>query len=229
VVNGDVLTDLDLRRLIEVHRDRGADATIHLTPVEDPSAYGVVAQDDEGWVTSFVEKPAPGEAPSNNVNAGTYVLEPRVLDRVPLGARRSVERDIFPAVAAEGRLHALATDDYWIDTGRPEFYRQANWDAVSGRRQGVAEPAFGPGAQVAGQVVDSVIGRDAVVAVRALVHSSVLLPGVEVGEDAVVRSSVLGAGARVGRGAVLEDVVLGVDAVVDDGESLRHARRPVPA
>jgi mannose-1-phosphate guanylyltransferase len=229
VVNGDVLTDLDLGRLIAVHRERGAEATIHLTPVTDPSAYGVVAQDDDGWVTRFVEKPAPGEAPSNNVNAGTYVLEPGVLDRVPLGARRSVERDIFPAVAAEKRLFALTTDDYWIDTGRPEFYRQANADAVGGRRKSVAEPALGAGARVVGRVVDSVLGRGVIVAAGALVDSSVLLAGVDVGRDAVVRASVLGAGARVGAGAVLEDVVLGVDAVVNAGEKLRNARRPVPA
>ena len=87
----------------------------------------------------FVEKPPPGTEPSNLINAGTYVLEPSVLDRIPLGERSSIERDTFPAVAADGRFHSLATDDYWIDAGRPELYRQANLDLVNGRRAEVCD------------------------------------------------------------------------------------------
>lgn len=229
VANGDVLTDLNVRRLVEVHRSKGAEATIHLTAVEDPSAFGVVALDDDGWVTRFVEKPLPGEAPSNLINAGTYVLEPELLDRVPVGARRSVEREIFPAVAAARRLFALATDDYWIDTGRPELYLQANLDAVSGRRRGTTEPRVGAGAIVEGMIEDSVIGARGRVAAGATVTSSVLLPDVTVAAGATVRASVLGSGACVGEGAVLEHVLLGVHAVVEAGECLTDARRPVPA
>ncbi len=145
VVNGDVLTDLDVRALLAFHREQGAQATIHLTPVEDPSSFGVAALDGEGRVLRFVEKPPRDAAPSNMINAGTYVFEPSMIDRVPVGGKVSIERVVFPAVAAESRLYALCTDDYWIDTGRPEYYRQANLDAVSGLRRTVLEPGRGEG------------------------------------------------------------------------------------
>jgi mannose-1-phosphate guanylyltransferase len=123
VMNGDVLTDLDVSTLVAFHRAHGAEGTLHLTPVEDPSAYGVVELDAEGRVLRFVEKPTPGTAPSNLVNAGTYVLEPSVLDRIEPLVKVSIERTVFPAMAAAGTLYAMDTDDYWIDTGRPETYR----------------------------------------------------------------------------------------------------------
>ena len=229
VVNGDVLTDLDVRRLVELHRGWGAEATLHLTPVEDPSSFGVVATDDSGRVLRFVEKPPRESAPSNMINAGTYVFEPSMIDRVPVDARVSVERVVFPAVAAEGRLFAWCTDDYWIDTGRPELYRQANLDAVGGRRRLVDEPSMAPDARAEGEVDRSVLGAGVVVEAGAAVRGSVLLAGCRVGEGAVVTDSVLGPGSRVGAGAVLDDVVLGQAAVVEAGERLANARRPVPA
>ena len=123
---GDILTDLDVAALVRFHRSRSAEGTLHLTPVDDPSQYGVVETDAGGWVRRFVEKPAPGETESRTINAGTYVLEPSVIDRIPHLRRTSVEREVFPAMAAEGRLAAMVTDDYWIDTGRPDTYLQAN-------------------------------------------------------------------------------------------------------
>src|ERR1700738_2589660 len=98
VVNGDVLTDLDVSALLAFHRDRGAAATISLVAVEDPSRYGVVPTEENGRVVGFIEKPPPGEAPTNMINAGTYVLEPEVLDRIPPGGRVSIERETFPAL-----------------------------------------------------------------------------------------------------------------------------------
>ena len=134
VMNGDILTDLDVAALVRFHRSRSAEGTLHLTPVDDPSQYGVVETDAGGWVRRFVEKPAPGETESRTINAGTYVLEPSVIDRIPHLRRTSVEREVFPAMAAEGRLAAMATDDYWIDTGRPDTYLQANLDLIDGSR-----------------------------------------------------------------------------------------------
>ena len=122
VVNGDVLTDLDVTALVAFHRDRGAEATMALTPVEDPSAFGVVPTDDDGRVVAFIEKPPPGEAPTNLINAGTYVLEPSVLDRIPGGRRVSIERETFPALVDDGRLYALASDADWVDAGTPATY-----------------------------------------------------------------------------------------------------------
>src|SRR5207248_3164550 len=129
-VNGDVLTDLDVGTLVDFHRRRAATATIHLVPVEDPSAYGVVVSDDEGRVLSFLEKPARGEAPADLVNAGTYVLEPSVVDRIPDGRRVSIERDTFPGLVAEAKLFAMASDGYWLDARTPVTYLRANLDAI---------------------------------------------------------------------------------------------------
>ena len=134
VVNGDVLADVDDAWLVERHRSLGAEATIHLTAVDDPSRYGVVALDGDR-VVAFVEKPAPGTAPTNLINAGTYVFEPSVLDRIAAVGKVSVERDTFPALVAAGTLFAVASDGYWIDAGTPATYLRANLDLIDGTRR----------------------------------------------------------------------------------------------
>jgi mannose-1-phosphate guanylyltransferase len=226
VTNGDVLTDLSIADLVATHRRQDAEATIHLIAVEDPSAFGVVELEPSGRIVRFVEKPAPGTEPSNLVNAGTYVLEPSVLDRIPLGTPTSIERETFPAVAAAGRFYSLATDDYWIDAGRPELFRQANLDLVNGRRSEVREP-IAADAVVAPDAVltDSVVGAGAQVADGARVTGSVVLPGARIGAGATVEDSIV-AGA-VGAGAVLVRTVVGADAKIADGEQLHDARVPV--
>ena len=108
VCNGDVLTDLDLGELLGFHEASGAEGTIHLTPVGDPSAFGVVPTDGDGRVIAFIEKPAAGTEPTNLINAGTYVLEPGAIARIEDGRRVSIEREIFPAMVAEGALFARA-------------------------------------------------------------------------------------------------------------------------
>jgi mannose-1-phosphate guanylyltransferase len=117
VVNGDVLTDLDITALVNFHHSHHAEATISLTPVEDPSSYGVVPTDAQGKVEAFIEKPPRDEVPTNLINAGTYVLEPEVLARIPKGRRVSIERETFPSLVEAGTLFALGSDVYWIDTG----------------------------------------------------------------------------------------------------------------
>lgn len=227
VVNGDILTDLDVSALVEFHRAHGAEATIHLIGVPDPSAFGVVALDADGKVQRFVEKPAPGTAPSNLINAGTYVLEPSVLQRIPPGQKVSIERATFPLVTADGGLFAMATDDYWIDTGRPELYLQANLDLLDlARRYDQCEPVH-PGAHVRPDAVveRSVIGEHSVVG-AATIRNSVLLAGAVVDDGAVVTDSVVM--GRIGTGAVVHDSVIGADGVVDPGEHLSGERRPAP-
>jgi mannose-1-phosphate guanylyltransferase len=226
VANGDVLTDLSIADLVATHRAAAAEATIHLIAVADPSAFGVVERDDRGRILRFVEKPPPGTAPSNLINAGTYVLEPSVLARIPLGQRASIERETFPAVAADGRFFSLATDDYWIDAGRPDLFRQANLDLISGRRTEVCD-AISPAASVAvdARIVDSVVGA-ATVDGGAVVTGSVVLPGAVVGAGAVVEDSIV-AGA-IGPGAVVVRTVVGAEAKIPDGEQLHDARVPEP-
>lgn len=254
VVNGDVLTDLDLSVLLDFHRRQAALATISVVPVDDPSRFGVVMTAPDGRVEAFVEKPSAEEGADACINAGTYVLEPSVLDRIPSGRPVSVERETFPALAAEGALYALRSDDYWLDTGTPEAYVQANLDLVAGRRRlppapGATEASPGvwvratatvtgtlepPGFVGAGAVVEagarvgcSVVGAGARVSAGARVEGSVLLPGAEIEAAAVVRNSVVGHRARVGRGAeVTRHSVVGDDAVVEDGARLAEDRVP---
>ena len=172
----------------------------------------------------FVEKPPPGTEPSNLINAGTYVLEPSVLDRIPLGERSSIERDTFPAIARDGRFSSLATDDYWIDAGRPDLYRQANLDLVNGRRAEVCDP-IAPGARLAAtaRVVDSVID-DAEVGADATVVGSVVLSGAVIGAGAVVEDSIIA--GTVGPEAVVVRTVVGSEGKIPSREQLRDARVP---
>ena len=228
VVNGDVLTDLDLGRLITRHRDTGAEATIHLTPVDDPSAYGVVELDDTGRVIRFVEKPAPGTAPTNLINAGTYVFEPSVLSRIPSGRKVSIERETFPTHVDEGGLFAMSTDDYWIDTGRPDTYRLANFDVLDGHRRVARCEAVEAGAVVAesASVEHSLVSSGARVGARSNVRDSIVLASAIIGDDCdVIDSIVMG---RVESGAGVSRAVIGADGVVNAGSLVDSMSIPDP-
>lgn len=210
VFNADVLTDTDLGALVDFHRERAAEATILLAPVDDPSAFGVVPTHADGRVTAFVEKPPPGAAPTNLINAGVYVLEPVVLDRIPPGEPWSIERATFPELVEDGaRVYALATDSYWIDIGTPAKYLQVNLDALEGRV--ALRGAAAADARVAedARVSCSCLGPGVAVEPGARVADSVLLPGVTVGEGAEVTRSILGEGVKVAAGATVDGAILG--------------------
>ncbi len=224
VVNGDVLTDIDISDLVRFHRGRQAEATIALTPVEDPSRFGVVPVDANGKVQAFIEKPPACEAPTNMINAGIYVLEPSFLERVPRGQKVSVEREVFPAVVKDGRLYALGSDALWTDMGTPEKYLEANlaWAKREGALSARPEGAH-PGATVA----NSVVYPDVRIEEGARVHDAVVLEGACVRSGATVRRSVLGRNVDVGLGAVVEALsVLGDGWEVAAGEMLSGARLP---
>lgn len=229
VVNADVLTDLDVSALVAFHQDRTAEGTIALHRVEDPSSFGVVPTDAKGRVEAFIEKPPRDEAPTDLINAGIYVLEPSVLDRVATGRKVSIEREVFPAMVADGTLYAMAGDAYWIDTGTPALYLRAQLDLLDGLR---GEPVDGvhhdaelhPGADVS----RSVVGLDAVVADGAVVHESVVLGAARVGPGARLERTIVGFGATVGEAAELDDCVIGDGETVAAGERLDGIRRPPP-
>ncbi len=226
-VNGDVLTDIDIGAVVELHRRRGAAGTIALTPVDDPSAFGVVPTDDEGRVIEFIEKPARDEAPTNLINAGIYVLEPTVLAGIPPDIRVSIERDTFPAMVEDGSLYALGSDAYWLDTGTPDTYLRAHYDLVGGRRTGPPapqaelDPSLGPGVWRIGEVsvastaiAGSLVGRGATVAENAVVTNSVIGHGAVVEEGATVADSVVLAGARVAASASVDGSIIGAEAII---------------
>ncbi|MGH7357953.1 MAG: sugar phosphate nucleotidyltransferase, partial [Candidatus Rokuibacteriota bacterium] len=204
VCNGDVLTGLDLGAMVRLHERRGAAATIHLAQVADPSAFGVVPTKQDGEVIAFVEKPPADRAPSDWINAGTYLLEPDVLAAIPTGVEVSIERETFPRMLEHpGQLYALRSDAYWIDIGTPDKYLEAHVDLLAGRLG--APPAPGaretePGIWVQGDVAVDPTAR--------LVPPVLLGPDCEIGAAARVSASVLGAGSVVEAGAEVTRAVL---------------------
>jgi NDP-sugar pyrophosphorylase family protein len=233
-VNGDVLTDLDVTALVDFHREWRAEGTLALSRVEDPSAYGVVPTAPDGRVTAFVEKPLPEEAVDGAINAGTYVLEPSVLDRIPAGRSVSIEREVFPAMVADERLYAVASDVYWIDTGTPAQYLQAHLDLLCGRRPPPPTPgarlwagASGATVWVRGEAAlrgrfsgTSLVATGASVEAGAHVEDSVIGSRAHVATGAAIRRSVLLPGAVVHTGAAVDDSIVGQAAVIGEGARL---------
>jgi mannose-1-phosphate guanylyltransferase len=230
VLNGDVLTDMDLTAELEQHERTGARATLALYPVDDTSSYGVVPTDDEGRVEAFIEK-GSGDAPTNRINAGAYVIERDVVEAIPAGRAVSFEREVFPGLVGEG-LYGYDAAGYWIDIGTPERYLEATWDLLAGRVASKLPPRDETGSLVyencllSGAHVgpQSVLGRHCSVGTDARVERSVLHERVHVGADAAVVESVLaervrvGERARVGLGAMVgAGAVIGEDAVIGDG------------
>lgn len=222
VANGDVLTDLDVAALVAAHRATGAEATIHTYPIDDPSSFGVVEYGDDHQVKRFVEKPQPGESTSNMINAGTYVLEPSVLARIPTGRKVSIERETFPALVDEGRLYAYPEEVYWLDTGRPEQYLQANLDLVDGLRSVTLDGTFND-ASVAH--TRSVIADGATIGKDASIVDSVVLAGASIGAGAQLERAIIA--GTVGEGAVVVDAVVGATGHLEDHGELRGGRLPV--
>jgi mannose-1-phosphate guanylyltransferase len=211
VLNGDVLTDLDLSAELAQHERTGALATLALIELEDVSSYGVVPTDSEGRVEAFVEKPE-GTPPTQRINAGAYVIERRVVEaRIPPGRAVSFEREVFPALVGEG-LYGFDADGYWVDIGTPERYLEATYDLLSGRPASSLPPRdetgslIGPGCLTAGAHIgpQSVLGSHCSVGSDSTVERSVLHDRVHVGADCLVRDSVLAAGVRVEDGARIE-------------------------
>jgi NDP-sugar pyrophosphorylase family protein len=244
VFNGDVLTEVDLGAVLALHRQRKAKATIVLTPVENPSAYGLVETDAEGNIRRFLEKPDPNEITCNTINAGIYVLEPDTFDRIPKDTPWSIERSYFPSLIERGETFvAYVNRGYWIDIGTPEKYVQVHQDIMDHRCH-VAPfngngngPWVSPEARVeegvtmegpcfidAGTVVKagarigsySVVGRQCHVEEGAIVDRSIVWANTRVSADAVVRESILGRHCHIGRNAVIEGDLLGDKSVVTD-------------
>lgn len=234
VLNGDVLTSLDLRAMLAAHERHGGVASLHTIRVEDPSAFGCIVHDADDRITAFVEKPPRDEAPTNEINAGTYLLERSVLDAIPAGRPVSIERETFPQLIAAGeKLYAFTTDDYWIDLGKPEAYLNAHRDVFSGDMPlGVQPFGSGPGylEVPASAIVPPVfIGRDVRVAPDAVVGPfTVLGDGCVVEAGAHVADSLLwdgvtvGAGARVDWAIVASRALIGPGATVARGSVIGH-------
>jgi mannose-1-phosphate guanylyltransferase len=232
-LNGDSLREADLAELVRFHRSTGAKATILLTPVADPSRYGLVRVAADGRVESFLEKPRPEEIDTDLINAGFYVLEPEALDLVPTGRAVSIERDVFPRLAEEGTVYGIALPGYWLDVGTPESYLQAHRDVLErsfptevGDELGSDFTFVDPEADVheGARLVSPVyVGPGAVVEVGARIGSlAVLGEGSRLGEGVVVENAVVGSRSVVGRGSLVVGSIVGDDVQLGEGCEVRN-------
>ena len=242
VFNGDVLTDVDLGAVVRAHRDAGASASIVLTPVPNPSAYGLVEFDRDQRITRFVEKPDPSQITTDTINAGIYVLQTSTLSLMPPAVNHSIERRFFPALLARGDLvRAHVHRGYWIDIGTPEKYLQVHRDVLGGRFRvdldGVAASGgwVHPSARVEGATLEgpfyvgpgcviapgarigpgTTLTEAVTVAPKASVRDSVVWTGTEIGDDATVEGALIAARVRIGR-----SVRVGPGTALGEGSTL---------
>jgi mannose-1-phosphate guanylyltransferase len=258
VFNGDIITNIDLRAMLSFHRERNAVATIALTPVENPSAYGVVEAAADGRVRRFIEKPPPGQAPTNLINAGIYILDPTVLRGVPQGIPSMFERHLFPTLLSEGAaVFAYSTSDYWIDIGTPEKYRQVQYDLLlrkcatyvhrgtmeangfGAHRSDVHQSAIveGPVAFGSNCVIGAgarikgpaVLGDGCSISDGSIVDNAIIWQNVRVGKGASIRESVIGDNCSVGNHSVVEPgCVVGDNVVITAGSHLQTGQKVWP-
>lgn len=233
VLNGDILTDLDISDLIAFHREKRSEATISLVRVDDPSAYGLVETDSDGQVVRFLEKPQKEDAAKlgiNTVNAGVYVFEPSILDLIPAGESRSFEYDVFPQILEKNRAFFgyVLEAEYWRDLGNPASYLKAHQDFFAGKLTGFEIDRSAASDVATAAIVDknSVIGAGCVIKPGAKITSSAIGPGVHIDEKAVVENSVIWAHTRVSAGAEIRNAVIGRschigrNAIVTEGSVL---------
>jgi mannose-1-phosphate guanylyltransferase len=240
LLNGDVLTDIDLTAQIAQHERTGARATLALVPVEDPTAYGLVRLHDDNSVSDFVEKPSSDQIDTRMISAGAYVLEREVLELVPPERNVSIEREVWPLLIGQG-LYGFPSESYWLDIGTPERYLQGTFDIIEGNvatavqeRLGSGYLAIAPDARVEGRAIPPavlepgvhvapgahvgslvVLGQGVTVGAGSTVERSVIMNGTEIGPGCTLRDCIVAAGCRVGEGTQLTD-----GAVLGEGVTL---------
>lgn len=236
VISGDVLTDIDMTHALKFHEEKGAKATLVLTRVPDPLAFGVVMTSDDGRITRFLEKPQWGEVFSDTINTGIYILEPEVLELIPYQQDFDFSKDLFPMMLEEDMgLYGYVAEGYWRDVGNLEEYQAAHLDILNGNvtvqmpgsRQKVGDGVIWSGENVEiGENVSfegtSIIGRGSIVESGARIANTVIGEGVRIGSGAVIRDSVIWRRSSIGRASMLasdvicEDVEIGDEVVISD-------------
>jgi mannose-1-phosphate guanylyltransferase len=254
MLNGDVLTDIDLTAQIEQHERTGATATLALTPVEDPSAYGLVRTRNGGEVTEFVEKPAPDQIDTNNISAGAYVLERSVLELLEAEQPASIERDVFPRLVGDG-LYGYVSDGYWLDIGTPDRYLEGTFDILEGTVHSAVRERMGDGylcvedgVENAGRIIPSalvengcrigegsriggrvVLERGVTIGEHTTIERAVVLQGAEIGSHCTLSGCIIGGGVRIGDECHVDGMsVLGEGVTIGKGNVVSNGARLFP-
>jgi mannose-1-phosphate guanylyltransferase len=254
MLNGDVLTDMDLSVQLKMHDEAGARATLALVPVEDPSAYGLVRTLRNGVVTEFVEKPSPDQIDTRNISAGAYVLERSVLDLLEPDQPASIERDVFPQLVGDG-LYGCVSEAYWLDIGTPERYLRGTFDILEGavgtgvvERMGQTYLCVEQNVENAGRIIPSAlvesgcrIAEGARIGGRAvleggvtigegtLVERCVVMQGAEIGANCTLRGCIIAGGVRIGDHTHVEGLsVIGEGATIGSGNTIANGARIFP-
>ncbi|MFC2059728.1 sugar phosphate nucleotidyltransferase [Chloroflexota bacterium] len=255
VLNGDLFTDLDITAMIEFHRERRAKATISLTAVDDPTSYGLIETEAPGRVTRFLEKPDWGQVTTNMINAGTYVLEPDVLARIPSQMKVSIERETFPQLINEDEpVFAYPPSGYWIDIGTPQKYLQLHRDLLCGRSRQYAltsgekvligeQSYIHPTARIMGPVVIGsdcsigqgvkltgpvVIGNSCTIMEGAVIEESVIWQQVQLGQGVSLKNSIVANHCCLNAGSIIEDSLLSDNVTVASGCKLEPGSKIWP-
>jgi mannose-1-phosphate guanylyltransferase len=254
MLNGDVLTDLDVSAQLALHDARDAQATLALTPVEDPTAYGLVRTLDDGEVTGFVEKPSPNQIDTRNISAGIYVLERSVLELLEPEQPASIERDVFPRLVGEG-LYAYVGDGYWLDIGTPERYLEGTFDILEGtvasgvrQRMGDGYLCVEDGVENGGRIIPSALvesgcrigegtrigGRvvlegGVTVGDNSTIERAVVMQGTEIGRNCTLSGCIIAGGVRIGDDCHVDGLsVLGEGVTIGSGNVVSNGARLFP-
>lgn len=234
VFNGDIFTDINLTDMLNFHKQKNAKVTIALTPVDDPTQFGVIETDNQQRVTRFVEKPSRQEVTSNLINAGTYILEPEIMDAIPQGKRYMFEHDVFPKLLAEGEpVYGYPANAYWMDMGTPEKYLRLSQDLLLGKCSLIhSQPedihvakrsSIHPHARLTGPLMidenctissdvqikgPSVIGPECKINASAMIECSILWQNVSVGKNAVIKNSIIANDSHIENNTHIENAVI---------------------
>ena len=255
VLNGDIFTDLDITSMMACHRQRQAKISIALTPVDDPTSYGLIETDNQGRVNRFLEKPGWEQVTTNMINAGTYIMEADVLASIPRQTKFSFEHEVFPPLLARGEpIYAYPSTCYWMDIGTPKKYHQLNRDLLNGKSN---QCTFGsdnriligqqsniqPTAEIAGPVVTGnncnigqkakltgplVIGSGSTIAQDAIIKDCIMWHGVNIQPGAIIRHSIIANNCHIGAGSVIEGSVISDNVTIADGYKLKPGSKIWP-
>jgi len=219
-MNGDILSEIDLHAMERLHESNDALATIALHEVDDPTRFGVARLDEYSRIREFVEKPRMADAPSRLVNAGAYLLEPQAVDRIPEGRRVIIEREVFPALASEGRLFGYVHSGTWFDIGNISDFRNANFALLEKKTEDKIEARIAQSAKLSNPVLigehaiveeganlgpRTIIGRRAQIHRNASVAETIVFDNAEIGSDSSIEGAVIGNSVTIGKGVVIQE------------------------